>query len=86
MVVLASLVTNQRLLTEQTTDEVEFECKSITTDSMMSDIEDELKFKVRAQNGDSLKITVKYESEVETAQSETETETQYTVVFDRFKF
>jgi len=68
--------------TQQSDDEVEFECKSITTDSM-SDIEDELKFKVRATRGDYLKITVKYETEVETAQSETETETQYTVVYDR---
>ena len=67
---------------EQSNDEVEFECKSITSDSM-SDIEDELKFKVRASSGDYLKITVKYETEVETAQSETETDTQYTVVYDR---
>ena len=49
----------------------------------MSEIEDELKFKVRATSGNYLQITVSYESEVETAQSETETETQYTVVFDR---
>ena len=49
----------------------------------MSNIEDELKFNVRATNGDYLKITVEYETEVETIQSETETETQYTVVFDR---
>jgi hypothetical protein len=49
----------------------------------MSNVKDELKFKVMAKRGDSLKIIVQYESEVETAQSETETETQYTVVFDR---
>ena len=71
------------LYTEQGSNEVEFQCKSVASDSMMSEIEDELKFQVRATSGNYLQITVSYESEVETAQSETETETQYTVVFDR---
>jgi len=68
--------------TEQGSNEVVFQCRSVTGDSM-SEIEDELNFQVRATSGNYLQITVSYESEVETAQSETETETQYTVVFDR---
>jgi hypothetical protein len=70
------------MYTEQGSNEVEFQCKSIASDSM-SEIEDELIFQVRATSGNYLQVTVAYETEVETAALETETETEYTVVFDR---
>jgi len=61
-------------------DEIKFKCKAKTEDAV-SEMKDEIKFKVSTNDEGLLKVKVEYEQEIETEESETETETQYEVLY-----
>lgn len=62
------------------TEEVKFKCKAKTEDSV-SELKDEIKFKVSTDDEGQLKVEVEYEQEIETEESETETETNYEITY-----
>lgn len=74
----------RQIFSEQDKGHVNWECKASTEDDV-SEIKDEIKFKVGATKGDFLKIDIEYESEIEDNDTDvqTETETKYKLVYDR---